>query len=229
VCADNYYYTPPEVGCKWGMTVEKTSAFVHTKSKIWAFGSFYKSETYNHNGDLISASVYRPDYLGGARFNFNGFTTTVSSSGEYYWDYSDVIGMSSTEDFQFMDKTEWDGTECFVYYKRNETAKTRLDGTVVDIPDYNNAWYVDEDGFLLAKVENDNDWEKRVVTEYNYHGAVKVLPSDFTFSKRFAYACSDERVFSNPDMYYAQCTASTTSVILSVVVAALVASFVLVF
>jgi len=228
VSAAAYYYTPPEVGCKWGATIDKKSAFTHTKTKIWVFGNFYKSEVYNHNDDLVRATVYRPDYDRGARFSFDGFTCSVSEGEESEASLSSVVGFSS-KNFDFLDKAEWDGTDCFVYYLKNATPRVTPSGETVDFPNTNNAWYVDEDGYLIAKVENDDDWSKRVVTEYKYHGSIKVVPGDFSFSKSYAYACSDDRVFHNPDMYFAKCTASTTSVILSVVFAALVACFVLVF
>jgi len=118
-----------------------------------------------------------------------------------------------------MDYTTYNGVSCVVYFNDNDLGHPDVN---------NNALYVDLNGFLIGSVSNGNDWENRRVTNYTYFNAA-VSANDFTFNQGIVYRCSDPRIFSAPDTFYAHCAASTTNAVVAVVLATIVAALVLVF
>lgn len=222
--AAGYLYSPPEQYCAWGAELETTGVYTHTKTKYWVFGRYFKVENYDHNGDLVSARVYRPDILEDGMFWYNGEYCMVDyETRPASFSLADIFGESVME-FDFVEEGEFHGDKCMVYYNRNESNWERV------VPDKSNAWYVDPDnGYLLGVVMHDDDWELRTEYVYTYHGETKVFMSDFTFSKSDVYRCPDDRVFHNPKAYWAQCGASTTSAALAVVLASILALLALVF
>jgi len=111
---------------------------------------------------------------------------------------------------------------------KNATPKILPTGDEVDIPNKNNAWYVNKDGFLVGIVRHDDDWEDRTVTNITYHGSIKVTMGDFTFSTR-TVKCFDERIHHNPESYWAHCSAGTIEAMFAMVIASVLAALVLVF
>jgi len=197
------------------MDIKVLSASRNTLRKIWVAGRYYKSETYNYNGDLVSATLYRPDlaYSGYFTYGQSGCSLSTSNTGGSQITYGSEIGVGSPKDFVHMDDAEYNGKKCFVYYDINKTY---------------NAYYVDEYGFLLGHVQYMDDPERWITVNYTYHNGLRVDMGDFTFSKSYCYRSSDDRVFHAPSSYYGRCAASTTSSMLALVVAAVAvaASFV---
>jgi len=219
-----YTYLFPEAPCKWGATVEATSTTGHMKKKTWVFGNYKKEETYNHNGDLIGAEVVRADIMGGMKFSYGELPIKckmASSESETGWGYDSVVGKSDSYSFDHAEDAKYNGHKCIMYYNDR-------DGE----PDRDNAIFVDTDGFIIGKIETSDEMEQgvrmyfRTVSNYTYHSGSKVLMSDFTLSERDIYGCPDERIYHNPDSYFAQCAASTTSVIIGVVAATLLSALV---
>jgi len=196
------------------MKIETTSEKRHSYQKVWVFGAYIKYESYNHNGDLVSASVYRPDVLGNAYFRYSGTGCSVEyKSGTISTSYANQIGVYNYKSFAHVDDAEYNGEECMVYYDNINIS----------------AYYVNSHGFLIGKITDANQTDKRVDISYDYYSGSKVLMSDFTLSKRYAFRCSDERIFHDPSSFYARCAASTTGAIVSVVLAAVLSVLVLVF
>jgi len=213
-----YTYLFPEAPCKWGATVEATSTTGHMKKKTWVFGNYKKEETYNHNGDLIGAEVVRADIMGGMKFSYGELPITckveaLTSESETGWGYGSVFGKSDSYSFDHAEDAKYNGHKCIMYYDDR-------DGE----PDRDNAIFVDTDGFIIGRTITFGDF--RASYNFTYHSGSKVLMSDFTLSERDIYGCPDERIYHNPDSYFAQCAASTTSVIIGVVAATLLSALV---
>jgi len=221
VCASMaaYYYTIPATPCSWSATVEYEGPNTYKKTKHYVFGSYYKSETYNKNGDLIQATAERSDYADkgdSATFSYDGISCSVSHGTSKGRNYKNVIGLATTS-FTHINETKYNGQDCMVYYNNQN-----------GVPNVTwKALYVNKKGYVIGKVEYGDDPKRREV--YNYSYGFMVTMGDFTFSKSYCYSCSDERIFHNPEAYYAQCTASTSTAAVAVVLAALLAALVSLF
>jgi len=218
---EGYHYTVPATRCSWSMTEEYIGPNTYYKRKHYVFGAYYKSETYNKNGDLIGAFCERADYAYkgiSAYFTYDGTSCTVrygSSSGR---SLQSILGYYHTMN-KHINETKYNGHKCMVYYNNSRE---------YGFPDVNEAaLYVDMEGYVIGDVRYANDTLRREVTNYTYGSTVTM--GDFTFSKGYCYSCSDERIFHNPSAYYAQCSASTSSAAIAVVLAALVAALVSLF
>jgi len=211
-----YQYLFPDAPCKWGMTVEYRSSYQHYKIKYYVFGALAKAEAYNHNGDLFSAALRRPDFLYGATALYDGVNCEITHSNHLAIStYADVVEHEGGDTITtaHVNVSEYNGKECMVYYDN------------INIT----AYYVNMDGYLIAEVDFANDTVNRIDITYDYHSGMSVSNNDFTFSRNYIYGCFDERVFHLPDTYFAHCAASTTTAVLSVVFATLVASLLFVF
>jgi hypothetical protein len=245
IASEGYEYSPPDVPCKWGVEVETTTVYNHKKVKYWVFGRYMKSEVYSHNNDLVSAVVTRPDILADGAFVFNGYScdvtygyspdgATLATVMEDFCrnDYNEEYGcLGRTYDSLDFDFVEESGNN--LVYMNGKSTEFDPDRPWIEVryvPDRSNLWYVDKDsGLLVATVKNDDVWEEREIKNYTYHGASKVYLSDFTLSKRDTYRCPDERIFHNPDAYWAQCGASVTDAIFVLVLASVLAAMALAF
>jgi len=217
VCLAQYTYVVPPTPCEWNVVRETKTAYSYEKTKIFVNGAFQKREFYDKKGDMISASVNRADYATKsdiAVFTFDGLSCSVKYSSKSSMNYAGVIGFGSYYSvFDNIEETEYDGTDCMVYYNNNETTGE---------PDINaSAYYVKDNGFVIAHVEHADDPERKVVVTYDWgkHSPMSV----FTFSKGNVYACSDDRIFHNPSSDYVLCAASTSTAVVSLVFAAIVA------
>jgi len=228
-----YNYIFPDAPCAWGMKVETESAYIQQVLKVWVFGRYSKMEVYDFNDNLIFARVIRPDmtengYEGTPlMFVYDGFDCYCASpdSDDMIKTYSDVLNEGDHDmQFDYLDEAKWNGDKGMVYYRKNATGNP-LRG---DIPDYNNAWYVNKKGYLVGVVEEGDKWDERVVTNITYYGSTRVTMGDFTFSERVV-KCFDERVHHNPEAYWAHCAAGTIEVMFAVVIASVLAALVLVF
>jgi len=215
VCFADFVYTVPAAPCKWKVTMESTTNNSYVKRKMYVFGQYYASRSYNKHGDLISAYVVRADYAEftkGATFSFNGLRCTVNYGNTPGRDYKSVLNFLS-KTYDHIEETEYDGTSCMAYYNDNARGE----------PDINaSALYVRSNGFPIALVTDADKEDLKTVTTFDFGTAVTM--DDFKFSKGEVYACSDERIFHSPNAYYAQCSASTVGAVFAVVLAALVAA-----
>jgi len=227
-----FVYTLPMAPCKWGMTVETLSASEHRTEKHWVFGRYKKIEKYNHNNDLIEVEAFRPDLISSetdtygrnkdAHFWSSALSCTVESAGPYIsHTYGGVVAFNEKA-FDHAERTTYNNKDCVVYFD-NAANGDPVKGKNL------NAYYVDMDGYLIGYVSHADDWESRVYVNYTYHSGSRVALSDFSFSKSFAYRCPDERIYHNPDAYFAHCAAGTTRVVVGVVAASLLAVLALVF
>jgi len=217
--ASAYYYTIPPAPCAWKMTREIQTINSYEKEVTYARGSYFKQETYDYDGNLISATVYRPDYAtfgSCAAFYFDGLSCSVSTTSFTAANYYSVLRLGS-KNFQYVEEGEFNGKKCRIYYDNYN-----------GVPDKNySAVYVDSDGYVIGRTSRLDDPEMN--TNYTYSYGTYVPMSEFTFSRSKVYACSDERIFSTPSSYYSQCSASTTGAVFAVVVAAIASALVSLF
>jgi len=216
-----YTYEFPAAPCKWGATVEKSTATSHTKTRYWIYGRYKKVETYNHNGDLVDVELTRPDFVNDAYFSTKGGQCVVNPGEWKSQGYEDVVDLSSKSFGHVLLDEKYNGHKCTIYYNGNS------EDPIEDIN--KEAWYVDNDGLIIGHVKNADDWENRVYENITYHSAAKVVMSDFSFSKKDVYGCFDERVYKSPDAYFAQCSASNARVIVGIIASCLLAALAFVF
>jgi len=216
---NNRQWDEPVAKCSWSAKVVEKTYHKYQTTYVWVFGQYVKKETYDYKGGLISAELYRPDLLQDQMFVFTGTSCYMEDIPADWnlWGYEEITGLSS-KDFDHIEETTYNGEKCWGYY----------DDDAQGNPDPNTEmYYMNMDGFIVAHTSNVNDWETRVTREYSYGGFVTM--SDFTFDFGRTYRCYDDRAFQIPDPYWAQCAASTTRVILSVVLATVFVALTLVF
>jgi len=214
-----YEYIVPPASCKWGMKAETYTTNSHTSQKTWVFGKYKKVEYYNHNKDLIGARVVRPDLLSDTIFSFNGTGCNIFSNSMISFGYESVIGFSHMT-FDHVEEGEYNGEECFIYYFNDEDGEPDKDA---------DAYYVNKKGYLLGRIQNADDKENRISTNYTYYSSPRIALSDFTFDEKYAYRCSDPRVFNSPSAFFAKCAAASASSVFALVLAAVVSVLVIVF
>jgi len=245
-----YTYIVPEAPCKWGMTVDAVGVSAlpigegikalpgHSKMKVWVFGSYQKMELYNHNDDLIGATISRSDFMRGGMFMFglqyseHGFIGNpvstcqiISNDGIGGMNYASIIGyLDESTTFAHADDAKYNGQKCIVYYDNDEDGEPDRDSFAV---------YVDSDGYVIGitgvKKGEEGETDIPFSINYTYHSGSRVRMSDFSFSRKDVFGCPDERVYSSPSSYFAHCAASTTHVFVAVVVATLLAALAFVF
>jgi len=211
--ADTFYYSPPKAPCIWGVGIEKIGYNVHTREEKYVYGAYQKNVTRDHNGDITSVSLYRPDVLGTGHFDYDGYSCTIKSVSQYIPSYASVLGINGYVSFNHIREGEFKGKKCWVYYNNINIS----------------AVYVDSNGFLIGVIDHANDTRKRIEVSIDYYSSASVKMSDFSFSHSYIYRCPDERVFDTPSAFFSKCAASTTTAILSIVIAGIISVIAIVF
>jgi len=213
-----YPYVLPPASCRWGASVDVLAHNKHTKTTHYVFGQYRKTMTFNHHGDLVEAEVIRADFERTAKFKFDGYTCSMSDNDQgYSFGYDEVLGFAGPLYFDHVEEAKYDGTKCQVYYNNDAEGEPDMDA---------DAFYVNRKGFLIGRIQHNDDPENRVVYNYTYHASATVTLNDFTFSDSYAHRCPDGRIYHAPDSYFGQCAASTTGVVLAIVLATILASLV---
>jgi len=221
-CSAVHSYIYPNAPCKWGMKMDIYERDKHYSIRTYVFGALIKTETYNHNGDLVYATLYRPDLLNGGSYIYNGATCDVGTSSKYSQTIYGMIGSkynslgSNRLNFNHIDDAKRNGRQCMVYFNKKKSTE---------------ALYVDMTGYPVAYVvDEDHPGEVGAVgVNFTFYDSISIHNSDFTFSKSYAHRCADERVYHLPDTYFSQCTASTSKAVVGFVVATILAALVIVF
>jgi len=216
---NNRLWEEPAAKCKWNAKAVTVGYNKYYTTYMWVFGAYMKSETYNYHGDLVKSEMYRPDLLEDQKFVFDGYRCSLedANGNNQKMGYEEITGLSQ-KNFAHIEPTTYGGQDCWGYYNDDTHGKADKDGEI---------YYVSKNGFIIAHITDNSDWELRTVTNFTY--GVGVQMKDFTFSKATSFRCHDERAYRIPDAYFAQCAASTVRVVLSVVLATVFVALSLVF
>jgi hypothetical protein len=221
----SFSYIFPNAPCAWGVDIITNGTGLFKHERYYAYGRYFKIETYNYQEELVGATVGRPDIDNHGVFTYDGIGCSVNYDSDDWYGrtFQDALGnefsLDTSTEFSYIDDAVYNGEKCMVYYKANPETKR---------PDKNyEAVFVNYNGQVIGYQYRLDDLEERKASTVTYFTYVPM--SVFKFKKSYCYDAADERIFSNPDSYFAQCSASTNSIIFSTVFAFLIAALVLVF
>jgi len=218
-----YTYIFPNAPCSWGVDIRSNGTGFFWHYRYYASGLYYKLERYNYVGELIEARVGRPDIFNHGDFVFSGSECHAEYNsndfwGQTYWDFlGEKMELDKATEFPYIDDAVYNGQNCMVYYKANKTTGR---------PDKDTeALFVNFEGKVIGYQKDMFSLENRTCYNVTYFNFVPM--SIFKLDKSYCYGAAEERLFTAPDSYFARCSASTNSVVFSVV--ALLVALVLVF
>ena len=233
VSADQVFnLTAPSYACVFTFEAEITSLLTYKKVKVWVNKNYTRLQNINKQDVLIYDQIYRPDLIfrdgegEDARDYITSFSYQAtlgchddhdsmlsSSYGEdiYGWLFDEHNGLDSVfwpvfywEEFQNKTRADFDGKTYDVYYDLDMDA---------------HAYYVDDKGFIVAIVTDNDIPDKR--TQYVLKYDNRAAPEDFTFDKDFVYNCTDPAIFDAPSISALICAASATKAVFAIILASL--------
>jgi len=217
----SHVYILPRPHCSWTLEADAIAMFSRFKQVVKVNGRYARMEQTDYKGNVLFSAIYRPDY--GRSLDEDYRTCAV-----FYYDpedgcsvdYDDCDGGYTYE--MIFAQFRWYSLHRSTGWKHIEKGKYGLKSCTIYYDDDINAsaLYVGNDGYPIAYIEDNNIPDSRQEVKFTFGSFAPM--ATFSYGSGDVYKCSDPRIFSIPSETYAQCSASTAKVTVSIVLSIVV-------